>query len=404
MSDRTPESITLNTVTGCEYNIDGGAYQSSPLFEGLESNTSYSFTQRKVETSTHLPSPASTSASFTTEVGPSYLGGTVTITGSTIFGQTLTAVPNLSADPPIELGELTYEWKRDGVPVGTNATTYSLGQDDIGSTITVTVTAASCLGSVTSDPTIPVTKATQSAPAAPTMASRTATSITLNTVSGCEYNINGGVYQTSPIFAGLSPSTTYIFTQRMAETYTHWASPASEPAYFTTEVASGNIYIIAANVNNLAWGTITPYGEAQVEEGSNITFTITPYSGYIIEDVYVNGASVGDVPFYTFSNVHANATIIAMFKVRIVGIEEAVTPSVQVYPNPTSGELRVTSYELQVTSIEVFDVFGRMQKSEVRNQKSEGEILMDIANLPSGAYILRIQTENGIITKKVIKQ
>jgi len=41
---------------------------------------------------------------------------------------------------------------------------------------------------------------------------------------------------------------------------------------------------------------------------------------------------------------------------------------VLVYPNPTTGEVRVTSNQLQVTGVEIFDVFGRLQKAESRKQ------------------------------------
>ena len=97
------------------------------------------------------------------------------------------------------------------------------------------VTATNCSGSVTSSGTPPIEKATQPAPAAPTMLSRTSTSITLTTVTGCQYSRDGGVsWHSSPEFTGLTPNTSYTFTQRKAETATHKVSPASSSASFTT--------------------------------------------------------------------------------------------------------------------------------------------------------------------------
>jgi len=122
----------------------------------------------------------------------SVLTGMVFIIGNTVFGQALYAIQQLSSILPGNLGDLTYQWKRSGTPVGTNDATYILSEADINHTLTVTVTASNCIGSVTSDPTSIVTKATQDAPPAPTLNSKTDISITLNVVSGCEYNINGG--------------------------------------------------------------------------------------------------------------------------------------------------------------------------------------------------------------------
>ena len=60
-------------------------------------------------------------------------------------------------------------------------------------------------------------------------------------------------------------------------------------------------------------GSISPSGSVSVAEGSNKVFTITPNSGYHIDDVLVDGVSVGAVSTYTFTDVAANHTISASF-------------------------------------------------------------------------------------------
>jgi hypothetical protein len=72
--------------------------------------------------------------------------------------------------------------------------------------------------------------------------------------------------------------------------------------------------------------------------------------------------------------------------------------SVTLYPNPTTGELQITNYELRIEGIEVFDVYGRKQKAESRKQN-----VVDISHLPAGIYFVKIATETGIQTKKIIK-
>jgi len=82
-----------------------------------------------------------------------------------------------------------------------------------------------------------------------------------------------------------------------------------------------------------------------------------------------------------------------------VGIDEISTGStpIQIYPNPTTGELRVTSNQLPVTSVEIFDVYGKL----VSNLTSQ---ISNLTVLPSGIYFIRIQTENETIIRKVVKQ
>jgi hypothetical protein len=53
--------------------------------------------------------------------------------------------------------------------------------------------------------------------------------------------------------------------------------------------------------------------------------------------------------------------------------------------------------------VEIYDVMGRRQKAESRRQNAEGNIELDISNLPAGVYLVRIQTQNGVVMRKVIK-
>ncbi len=80
-----------------------------------------------------------------------------------------------------------------------------------------------------------------------------------------------------------------------------------------TAVFALNTYIIEATAGNN--GSIDPAGDVTVNHGDDITFTITPDTGYYIEDVLVNGESVGDVDSYTFENVIEDQSIHAVFAV-----------------------------------------------------------------------------------------
>ena len=60
-------------------------------------------------------------------------------------------------------------------------------------------------------------------------------------------------------------------------------------------------------------GVITPNGTVTVAKGERATFAIAASAGYEISDVIVDGASVGKVESYTFSDVSANHTIEARF-------------------------------------------------------------------------------------------
>jgi len=75
-----------------------------------------------------------------------------------------------------------------------------------------------------------------------------------------------------------------------------------------------------------AGGTITPSAPQTVPYGGSVTFTITPSTGYVVNDVVVNGVSQGSITTYTFANVTANGSIVAKFK----PMTFVITPT----PNP----------------------------------------------------------------------
>jgi M6 family metalloprotease-like protein len=174
--------------------------------------------------------------SFTITVNKATLAGTVTISGEAVFGETITAITSALTSSPVipALGDLSYQWKRGTTEIGVGSPNYTLVQEDIGNPISVEITAVNCTGTKTAI-TDAVSKAPQAAPvAAPTMACNSATSITLNSVNNCEYNINGSAYQNSPLFSGLTPNSSYLFMQRFVETPTHLASEPSPEATFAT--------------------------------------------------------------------------------------------------------------------------------------------------------------------------
>ncbi|PCJ52740.1 MAG: hypothetical protein COA79_23260, partial [Planctomycetota bacterium] len=88
-------------------------------------------------------------------------------------------------------------------------------------------------------------------------------------------------------------------------------SITSNPATVTLNItASGTHSIIASNGSK---GSISPLGSITVSNGNNQTFTLSPDSGYQVDDVLVDGSSVGAITSYTFTNVTTDHTIHATF-------------------------------------------------------------------------------------------
>ncbi len=90
-------------------------------------------------------------------------------------------------------------------------------------------------------------------PVAPTMLSKTATSVTLGSVEGYEYSNDGLIWQASNIFDGLEPNTEYTFYQRIAETDNTYASEKSVGLTLKT--------MVAVNISGISEETVTVIGD-----------------------------------------------------------------------------------------------------------------------------------------------
>ena len=76
---------------------------------------------------------------------------------------------------------------------------------------------------------------------------------------------------------------------------------------------------------------------------------------------------------------------------------------VQIFPNPTSGLVNINiSASEQVFEVQVFDAMGRLVNS-VKNQSADRTIMLNLTDLPSGVYMVRISGEAGFVVKQIVR-
>ena len=181
----------------------------------------------------------------------------------------------------------------------------------------------------------------------------------------------------------------YTFNNVTAGASIHVTFKQLPPGYFT----------ITATPNNANWGTAT--GGGSYPEGSAATLIATPATNYRFVKWTESGAEVHPDSIYTFT-VTGDRSLVAVFE-KVVGIASAtLSNQISVYPNPTSGELKIENGELKIKSVEVFDVYGRRLLSQPSPKSPE--TVIDISHLTTGVYFLRIHTEAGQVIKKVLKE
>ncbi|MCZ8145226.1 T9SS type A sorting domain-containing protein [Flavobacterium sp.] len=77
-----------------------------------------------------------------------------------------------------------------------------------------------------------------------------------------------------------------------------------------------------------------------------------------------------------------------------------INSKIKVYPNPTSDFLFIDTIEKQIQKIEFFDLQGRLIKT-INENKDKYEI--DISNLQSATYLVKLSTETNSETIRFVK-
>jgi hypothetical protein len=131
-----------------------------------------------------------------------------------------------------------------------------------------------------------------------------------------------------------------------------------------------------------------------------------PENAYSVTDGKLTFHMLGKYTVTMTNNVFTSSDdptkVIVEIDVVPVGILENEELNISVYPNPTTGELHVTCDNrdaLQVTNIEIFDMYGKKQSHGSRVTGHE----INISHLPAGIYFVKITTKLGEIVKKVVK-
>jgi hypothetical protein len=84
---------------------------------------------------------------------------------------------------------------------------------------------------------------------------------------------------------------------------------------------------------------------------------------------------------------------------------DALPNKVDIYPNPTTDlvniNLKDTDFDPE-SNIEIYNVDGKLVRS-VANPNKTNTILVDLSDLPTGMYIVKIQVNGNLVTERIIK-
>jgi hypothetical protein len=138
------------------------------------------------------------------------------------------------------------------------------------------------------------------------------------------------------------------------------------------------------------------------EAGSSETgYTdLTPYLGYTT--YMVRSFKLEQTPSGSYYNMSLGV-IDSAYSKNTTGINEYKNKTLDVllFPNPATGTFTVTGKDLQHAAIELYDITGKLLLT--KNAEASDETI-DITGYTKGFYFVRIKTEHGESTKKLLIQ
>lgn len=306
------------------------------------------------------------------------ISGTITMLPAS--SQVLSVTSNGNNSQTITLGAaitpivLTWSGDAEDAEVGTLPAGLGSVKDMGAKTITIS-------GTPTASGSITFTVTTSGSIGTPVSASGT---ITVNTVSVGDVIHNytlSGTTSNFYTFLGSAKSgpaaTTY---EGLSLTKAHKMDSAGKVTYTTTAVSTLTLVILSAKTSP----TIKLNGTAYP----------IPADGVIVIPNVPAGLNTilqgnGESHLYYLKTSYAT-----------LGLENNIQPSkLAIYPNPVSDQLFISSEDQKVENVMIYSLSGAV----VKNVSNEVESV-DVSDLASGNYVVKVTTDKGTATKKIIKK
>jgi len=140
--------------------------------------------------------------------------------------------------------------------------------------------------------------------------------------------------------------------------------------------------------------------------GANITVGTATYT---LQTRTFTAPSAG-IYYFTVNDVTPIVSATAVSQMRIdtfnftsvLGTNEYLASNITTYPNPAKNVINISNgLNAVIESIELTDLNGRVVKTQNINA-TEGQV--SISDLSAGVYMMKVSTDQGVATKKVVKQ
>lgn len=128
-----------------------------------------------------------------------------------------------------------------------------------------------------------------------------------------------------------------------------------------------------------------------------------PYSN-MLPNVIINELEINDLTRTLYAATYGRGLWASPLVERTIGIAEIpFNEKVQISPNPATTKVVISISKNTQGSLKLFDVSGKLLRYE-HDVVLKNSHTIDVSSLPAGVYFIRLNTSEGIATKKLLKK
>lgn len=140
------------------------------------------------------------------------------------------------------------------------------------------------------------------------------------------------------------------------------------------------------------------FEQAKVESGGhgNILLVVKTKEDLKEGDFVKNRANI----YFDYNHPIKTTETVTFIEDLMTTANPDLTDSVSILPNPVKDKFVITS-ENKIKSVELFDMNGRLLRTELTNGN---QTIQNIQHLNNGVYVVRVLTDKGIVVQKILKK
>ncbi len=188
-----------------------------------------------------------------------------------------------------------------------------------------------------------------------------------------------------------------------------------EFSFYSYSMEKGERFLLKYH-DGIQWNTLKSYTSGTDFYNStfyDVTFVLNATSYPLIQNgkfrfecvastnadqIYIDAVKISGIPTGAKDNISFNQINSRAYYIGPLPIE--TIPNISIYPNPTDGNINIVS-NVEIISLKIVDLTG---KTVLNINVNKDNFTSDVNSLLSGFYLVNILTENGIISKSLIKK